>query len=303
MQNENKAPGPRIERERLFLPRGWLPHRHRCRKQMAMSYLVQVEPGTTGEPARKEPSELRALFASCDRWALFLDVDGTLLDLAATPDGVVLPPGLADDLDALAGKLGGALALVTGRSIAFVDALFSPRRFPVAGLHGSERRSSDGTRHESPLTGRFLRLKQAISARAGAWDGVLVEDKHAAIAVHYRLAPDRQADVEALMLGAAAEAGPGWTLQRGKMVAEIRPSQADKGAAVNAFLEDGPFRGRAPFVIGDDVTDEAMFDVANARGGLSVRVGPPPGPTAARLSLATPGDVRAFLALAALYSA
>ncbi|MFB2553479.1 trehalose-phosphatase [Ensifer soli] len=261
-----------------------------------MSQRVQAGQQDAAQPFRKEPPELAALSLYPDDWALFLDVDGTLVDLAVTPDAVVVPTGLASDLVSLSQRLNGALALVTGRSIAFIDGLLSPCLFPVAGLHGSERRGPDGELHTLAHSQVFERIKNEISIQAGLWEGVLLEDKRAAVALHYRMAPEREPDVEQLMLRCAGEAGPDWALQRGKMVIEIRPALADKGSAVESFLAREPFKGRRPMAIGDDITDEAMFDIVNARGGLSVRVGPLTDQTAARASFCTPGEVRAFLA-------
>lgn len=229
-------------------------------------------------------------------FALFLDIDGTLLDLAERPDGIVVPASLPSGLDALSGKLGGALALVTGRGLAHVDTLFSPFRFPVAGLHGAERRDPDGAVKRAETTPEFERLKRELAARTASWSGVVIEDKGAAVAAHYRLAPAYREELEPVMARCLAEAGPGWMLQRGKMVIEIRPANADKGHAVEAFLSREPFRGRQPVAIGDDVTDEAMFRVVNALGGYSVRVGQPSPETAARGLLPSAASVREMIA-------
>src|ERR1700712_1107734 len=155
------------------------------------------------------PSHLSALSAlSLDPldWALFLDVDGTLLDLAETPEAIVVPLGLPHDLDALSKKLRGALALVTGRSLSLVDTLFQPFLFPVAGLHGAERRSTTGHLQRVPISVDFEAMKRAIATEAKRWPGVLIEDKGAAIAAHYRLAPACRDDVERMMERYFAEA-------------------------------------------------------------------------------------------------
>ncbi|ASY59387.1 trehalose-phosphatase [Sinorhizobium sp. CCBAU 05631] len=214
---------------------------------------------------------LSALSTDLDNWALFLDIDGTLLDLAATPDAVIVPPSLPTNLDALSRKLGGALALVTGRALDYVDQLFSLSHFPVAGLHGAERRDPDGFVHKAAATAEFERLKADLVAGTANWAGVLIEDKGAAVAAHYRLAPARKLEVELLMERALIRAGPNWTIQHGKM--EIRPARADKGRAVAAFLAQRAFAGRRALAIGDDVTDEAMFRTANRLGGYSIRIG------------------------------
>lgn len=238
---------------------------------------------------------LSALSSSPQDCALFLDIDGTLLDLAEVPDAIVVPPVLPASLEIASRRLGGALALVTGRSLSYADALFSPFRFPIAGLHGAELRRPDGRVAKAETTAAFEALKADLRKETEGLEGVLVEDKGAAVAAHYRLAPQRQAQVEPIMERLLTKAGPNWALQRGKMVLEIRPASADKGQAVEAFLSMPPFVGRRPIAIGDDVTDEAMFRVANRQGGLSVRVGAFL-ETAATLTLPSASAVRELIA-------
>ncbi|WP_160113628.1 trehalose-phosphatase [Phyllobacterium salinisoli] len=228
-------------------------------------------------------------------WAFFFDIDGTLLDIAETPEAVCVPDGLIHDLVHLSRKLDGALALVTGRSISFVDTLFPGALFPVAGLHGAERRDAAGRMSEIELTSDFLRAKDELKKRALSWPDILVEDKNAAIAVHYRQAPQYQHDMQMLMREIAAMAGPRWTLQNGKMVTELRPATSDKGRAVKAFMADAPFSARRPLVFGDDVTDEAMFKAANAAGGLSVKIGSPSETSAATLYMESPAILRSWI--------
>jgi trehalose 6-phosphate phosphatase len=218
---------------------------------------------------------LSALSSDLESWALFLDIDGTLLDIAETPDAIVVPPSLPADLDLLSGKLQGALALVTGRDVDYADQLFSPFHFPIAGLHGAERRDPDGQVHRAAASAEFERLKADLVADTANWAGVLIEDKGAAVAAHYRLAPDRKLQLEPLMERALIRAGPEWTILHGKMVIEIRPASADKGRAVTAFLAQPVFAGRRAIAIGDDVTDEAMFRAVNRLGGYSIRIGAP----------------------------
>lgn len=240
------------------------------------------------------------LLRDFDRWALFLDIDGTLIDLADTPDGIVVPPDLPANLDAVSKKLGGALALVTGRALPYADRLFQPYQFPIAGLHGAERRMSDGAIDCVTATPEFELLKARLFADTAGWDGVLIEDKGAAVGAHYRQAPERQADLEALMERAAADAGGDFTLQRGKMVIELRPARASKGEALRSFLDEPCFRGRLPVAIGDDLTDEAMFKTANALGGLSIRIGeatlPDGSATQATMLLTSAAELRDILA-------
>ncbi|WP_028745321.1 trehalose-phosphatase [Rhizobium mesoamericanum] len=260
-----------------------------------MSYPSEPFSAKMPQPASGQKELLSALSSSPQDCALFLDIDGTLLDLADVPDAIVVPPFLPTSLEIASRRLGGALALVTGRALAYADELFSPFRFPVAGLHGAELRRPDGKVAKAETTAAFEVLKADLRKETEGLEGVLVEDKGAAVAAHYRLAPQRQAQVEPIMERLLTKAGPNWTLQRGKMVLEIRPASADKGQAVEAFLSIPPFVGRRPIVIGDDVTDEAMFRVANRRGGLSVRVGAF-FETAATLTLPSASVVRELIA-------
>ena len=260
-----------------------------------MSYPGEPFPATVPKPASAQMELLSALSSSLLDCALFLDIDGTLLDLADMPDAIVVPPWLPTALDAASQRLGGALALVTGRALAYADELFSPFRFPIAGLHGAQLRRPDGKVARAETTAAFEALKTDLRKETEGLEGVLVEDKGAAVAAHYRLAPQRQAQVEPIMERLLSRAGANWTLQRGKMVLEIRPASADKGHAVEVFLSMPPFAGRRPIAIGDDVTDEAMFRVANRHGGHSVRVGSP-SETAATLTLPSASAVRDLIA-------
>ena len=261
-----------------------------------MSY--QKQPLVIAEPdaASSEDSIFAALTSAPDSWALFLDIDGTLLDLAETPDGIVVPPERPGQLETLSARLGGALALVTGRGLSYADRLFAPLRFPIAGLHGAERRAADGSVTTAKATAEFEALKADLVRQTQGWPGVLIEDKGAAVAAHYRLAPDREIDLEPLMQQALDRAGPDWHMQHGKMVIEIRPSSADKGHAVEAFLAQPPFVGRRPIAIGDDVTDEAMFRAVNPLGGLSIRVGPLAPASEAKASIASAAALRSVIA-------
>jgi trehalose 6-phosphate phosphatase len=242
---------------------------------------------------RSDLAPLGSLPSSPDGLAVFLDVDGTLLDFADMPDEVVVPQGLAEDLARLRDRLGGALALVSGRGISYLRTLFPALPCAMAGLHGVEIAWGDGTDAVRPRSPDLRAAKAALSEAARAWPGVLVEDKGAAFAAHYRLAPGFAPAVEEWMRALAGTLGDGVTMQRGKCVIEIRPSGHDKGTALAAMMARAPFDGRRPVAIGDDLTDEAMFPVADRLGGLSVKVGP--GATAARLRVPAPSDVRAWI--------
>jgi trehalose 6-phosphate phosphatase len=237
---------------------------------------------------------LSVLRSQPQAYALFLDIDGTLVDLAETPDAIVVPPDLPSHLEALSTHLDGAMALVTGRALPYADRLFAPLVLPIAGLHGAERRRADGSIDAADADPAFNTLKRSLERVTADWKGVLIEDKGGAVAAHFRQAPEWQRSLEAVMSSALEEAGPDYALQKGKMVIEIRPARASKGAAVRAFLSELPFAGRKPITIGDDLTDEAMFKAANELGGLSIRIGEP-GDTAAQATIPSTDALRAIL--------
>jgi trehalose 6-phosphate phosphatase len=228
--------------------------------------------------------------------ALFLDVDGTLIDIAPSPDLVVIPPKLVPLLERLSAKLGGAVALVTGREIGVVDTMFAPLKMPVAGVHGAELRLFDGTMKGTPVHPDLARITEELKDFAAGQDGLLVEPKGRAVAIHYRLNPALGEDVEAFVRETVESGAAGLEIQPGKMVVEVRPAKIDKGRAIAVFLETEPYIGRTPLVIGDDWTDEPGFRTANARGGRSIRVGRDKRPTEANESLADPEAVRRWLA-------
>lgn len=235
---------------------------------------------------------LATLAAAPHEWALFLDIDGTLIDLAETPDGIRTPDGLPGVLDRLSRRMGGALALVTGRQVSLADGLFAPYRFPIAGLHGAERRGADGVLIPPDLPPELDAVRETLATAPEDFPGVIYEDKGASVALHYRQAPGTRDAVSALMEQQLALIGDGWELLHGKMVVELRPAAKDKGRALRAFLESPPFAGRKPLAIGDDVTDEAMFAVANDLGGTSIRIAPASEATAAHATLSTPDTLR-----------
>lgn len=226
--------------------------------------------------------------------ALFLDIDGTLLELAATPDRVQPDPDVIALLRVLAGKLDGALALSTGRAIVDADRLFPGLTLPIAGQHGCERRRVDGSTYVHPPPPQGLeRLRAAIGAFVGRHEGLVLEDKGSTIAIHYRLVPQLAPHVHRTLRTLAAASGAAWTVQDGKKVAELRPADRDKGDAIVDFMDEAPFRGRRPAFVGDDHTDEHGFAAVVTMAGCAVKVGP--GPTAANYRLADVAAVRAWL--------
>ena len=206
--------------------------------------------------------------------ALFLDVDGVLLPFADTPADVVAPAALLARLRELHARLDGALALVSGRRIGALDALFAPLRLPCAGLHGLERRHRDRVVDPAPVAApeALARVRDAALRIAAKHHGALVEEKGPALALHWRAAPRAASEFEALAATAEMEL-PGYRLQAGNCVIDIRPQGADKGSAIDAFLQEAPFAGRTPVFVGDDLTDEHGFERVNLRGGVSVLVG------------------------------
>ena len=209
-------------------------------------------------------------------WALFLDVDGTLLHIAETPDSVQVSNRLRALLARLGPALGGALALISGRPVAELDRLFDPLALPAAGLHGLEHRGAAGGLDTLGDPRALDGLRSALGDFAGRHPGVLLEDKGRALAVHYRRAPDAEAAARDLVARLTEGRGDDLRVVEGKMVIEIKPRLADKGAAVEAFMAEPPFAGRLPVFIGDDVTDEDAFAAVERMGGHSIRVGEAP---------------------------
>jgi trehalose 6-phosphate phosphatase len=231
-------------------------------------------------------------------WALFLDVDGTLLDIAETPFAVVVPRQVLVLLSMLHAALDGAVALASGRSIETIDRLFRPLHMPAAGQHGLELRGADGIVTRPPIEGSALeRVRERLSGAESEIPGLLIEDKGDSVAVHYRRAPSRELEVEKRVADAVQDVDS-LELIPGKKVIEIRPRGSGKDKVVEAFMAEAPFRGRVPVFVGDDRTDEDGFAAVNRLGGHSIRVGAD-GPSAARYRLASPGAVRDWLARAA----
>jgi trehalose 6-phosphate phosphatase len=217
-------------------------------------------------------------------WALFLDVDGTLLEFADAPDEVVANTDLRHTLGDVKASIGGALALVSGRSLEDLDAIFAPLRLAATGLHGYERRDARGDVHREPVEGKVLRwVRDEMQRFAKEHPGALVEDKGLAVALHFRRAPHILAQAEALIEKIGDELPVSFRVQTGKMVFEVKPSGRSKGTAIAAFMDEPPFRKRIPVFIGDDDTDEDGFRWVNEHGGITAKVGA--GASAARFRL------------------
>jgi len=237
------------------------------------------------------PAVLRA-----DRHAFFLDLDGTLVEYARSPGAVTIDVELIALLRRLALHTGGALALVSGRSIASLDALLKPLQLPASGLHGFERRNSTGvqTRHTGPDRETLVEVRRLMGQLAARDPGLALEDKRLAFALHYRRVPHLESAIVAAVSEIALLSGGAMEMQRGAMVVELTPPGMSKAAAVAEFMSERPFEGRRPLCVGDDLTDEPAFEWVNAAGGLSVAVNVTR-PTAATAQLRSVGEVRAWL--------
>ena len=215
-----------------------------------------------------EPQEIR------ENWALFLDLDGTLLDIAPKPDLVDVPVNLPADLARLSRGLRGALAVVTGRSMDVLDGLLQPFTSPGGAEHGAVVRHPDGELNAVKTNAIPAIWMHSLNRAAEAWKGIVIERKPRSVVVHYRLAPERAEQVKALVEGLPDLDREGFAVMASKMAYEVKPKFSSKGRAVALLMEDAPFAGRIPVFVGDDVTDEAGIDMAQRLGGFGLRVGP-----------------------------
>ncbi len=223
------------------------------------------------------PDRLCTIAANDDtrRVGLFLDVDGTLIELARRPDEVVVPARTANVLAHLHTVLDGALALVSGRSIRQLDALFTPLKLPCAGVHGGERRDCMGKMHYLvPHAARRLdAVRPFLSRFVESEPGLLLEDKRTSLAVHFRQRPELATIVEQRLEQARSQVGEGFRIQESVLVRELVSTVARKGGAVEAFLAEPAFAERVPVFVGDDVTDLDAFAAVERHGGRAVAVG------------------------------
>ncbi|NDV00436.1 trehalose-phosphatase [Pseudoroseicyclus tamaricis] len=247
-----------------------------------------TDPASATRPASTDPIPLPPLGEA----AVFLDFDGTLVDLAETPDGVHVPFDLFSMLERLHQRTGGATALVSGRKVSDIDQFLPGFPGPVIGSHGAERRI-DGVfrQHEAVGTDELAAVKAEARDWAERQENVLVEDKPVSIVLHFRQAPGLLEPAGAAMAEIVSR-HDGYELHHAKMALELHPMGVSKGGAVQALM-DGPFAGRTPFAAGDDKTDEAMMEVALAAGGTALKIGT--GDSAAPMRLETPSELRALL--------
>lgn len=222
-------------------------------------------------------------------WALFLDFDGTLTELAPHPDAVRIDPALPGVLETIFTELDGALAVVSGRPLTEIDRYLRVK-LPAAGVHGLELRERPGATVHPPAELHLIaRLKARLADFVAADKRLFLEEKPGALALHFRQAPDRAAECARLMAEATADL-EGIHVLKGKMVLEAKPSRVNKGHAIETMMKEPPFFGRVPVFAGDDTTDEDGFRVVNALGGISIKIAD--GPSLARHRVE---DVQGFI--------
>jgi trehalose 6-phosphate phosphatase len=226
--------------------------------------------------------------------AIFTDFDGTLVELAETPDQIEVDDSLPSQLERAMRELDSAFAVLTGREIADIDKYLAPLHLPVAGAHGTQRRRADGV-VEATDPAAILgaeEIAHMLEPLVAAHPELLLETKEGAVALHYRQAPQLDIEVRSAM-EEAVRSVPDFALVPGKMVLEARPRGVNKGEALRAFMREEPFVGRIPIFIGDDVTDEDAFIAAQELGGVGIKLGE--GETAARMRIPDVASVHALI--------
>lgn len=228
--------------------------------------------------------------------ALFLDFDGTLAEIAPVPDAARLAPGMLEAVARAHACVSGRVALLSGRPISVLRQLVPVPGLAMAGVHGLERAHGDGRIEAPPPHPGLAEARNVLTSLAAEQPGLLIEDKHLSIGLHYRDAPWARAQATEVVSRLAR--AHGLEVQTGKMVVELRTPGPDKGDALIAFMGQPPFAGHMPVFIGDDDTDEAAFRAAAAHGGHGIRVGQPAGPTSAAYVLQDVAAVARWLGAA-----
>jgi trehalose 6-phosphate phosphatase len=241
-------------------------HAHEIEYQARNRVVAKIKMHKTHRPSAVSPG-------AAPDWALFPDVDRSLVHLRETPDGVNRSDRVCQILEQIMVCLGGAIALVSRRTIQNLDELLMPSRFPVAGLHGLERRDAQAIVHSHSDSKVLDALRPPLMEVADTHKGVKPEDKSRALAIHYRQAPDRATRIQSLVEDLVRPLAHELHVIHGKMVSEIKPWHADKGSAIGDFMIEPPFKGRVPVFIGDDTTDEDGFAFINQMNGYAIRVG------------------------------
>ncbi|WEK05139.1 MAG: trehalose-phosphatase [Candidatus Devosia phytovorans] len=239
-------------------------------------------------------SQIQSPHAAVPQLAIFTDFDGTLVELAATPDAVEVDGSLPEQLERAMRELDSAFAVITGREIADIDKFLAPLHLPIAGAHGTQRRRADGfveTVDPAAVLGAE-EIAHAVQPLVETNPSLVLETKEGAVALHYRQAPELEDAVRNAMEEAVAGV-PDFALVPGKMVLEARPRGVNKGEALRAFMREEPFLGRTPIFIGDDVTDEDAFLAAQDLGGVGIKLGD--GDTVARMRIPDVASVHALI--------
>jgi trehalose 6-phosphate phosphatase len=227
-----------------------------------------------------------------DRTSLFLDLDGTLAEIAPRPEDVAAEPARSRVLAALGAATGGRVAVLTGRTLEEADRILDGAVAAVSAVHGLVRRLPDGAVVAFQASPKLPEAARTLETLARGRRGLIVEDKGVSVALHYRQAPEAEGAVRETTGSIARTTG--LVVQDGAMVSELRTAGPHKGDALRAFMGDAPFAGGVPVMVGDDLTDEDAFAAAEALGGYGVLVGPPR-PTRARYRLGAVAEVLAWL--------
>ncbi len=235
-------------------------------------YLFYMYADTMHEISKPGAASRERVLANAAEWALFIDIDGTLLDLASRPDAAVVPLGLVQTLARLKKRFGGAVALVTGRRVSDADRFFEPLRLVASGVHGAEARIRPGGETAllaEPVPNELLEAVHAITA--GLSPGILVEEKGAGVAVHYRNAPQLRPAIERDLASIVLQ-WESFALRAGRKVLELVPKAHSKGTGLGSLMRLPAFSGRCPIMIGDDHGDEPAMRMAQRLGGFGLRV-------------------------------